>query len=92
MIFLDLDNNPIKKICKDSFKDFKKLKYLNLSETTINQIDKKAFFNVPKLIEGTNQVMEKTEKIKEFIMKIQRFNFNLETSFKNVDQLLENIT
>jgi hypothetical protein len=36
--------------------------------------------------------MEKTEKIKEFIMKIQRFNFNLETSFKNVDQLLENIT
>jgi Leucine-rich repeat (LRR) protein len=92
MIFLDLDNNPIKKICKDSFKDFKKLKYLNLSDTTINQIDKKAFFNVPKLIEGTNQVMEKTEGIKEFIKKIQRFNFDLETSFENVDQLLENIS
>ena len=57
--FLDLDNNSIKKIFKDSFKDFKKLKYLNLSKF-ITQIDKKAFFNVPKLIEGTNQVMEKT--------------------------------
>jgi hypothetical protein len=36
--------------------------------------------------------MEKTEGIKEFIKKIQRFNFDLETSFENVDQLLENIS
>jgi hypothetical protein len=36
--------------------------------------------------------MEKTEKIKEFIKKIQRFNFYLETSFENVDKLLEKIS
>jgi Leucine-rich repeat (LRR) protein len=40
-----MDKNSIKNICKDSFRDFEKLKYLNLSGNTITKIDKEAFIN-----------------------------------------------
>jgi hypothetical protein len=36
--------------------------------------------------------MEKTDTIKDFIKKIQRFNFNFETPFENIDQLLESMS
>ncbi len=86
MIFLDLDNNPITKLSKESFKDFEQLKYLNLSGIPKAKTDKteESFFNVQKLFLETNK------EPKQFIKIISRFNYDLEISFENADRLLKN--
>jgi hypothetical protein len=86
LIFLDLDNNPITNFSEDSFKDFEKLKYLNLSGIPQTKNDKEASINVNKLFQGTNQ------ETKQSIRMIHCFHFILESSFENPDQLLEIIS
>jgi hypothetical protein len=86
LIFIDLDNNPITKFSKDSFKDFDQLKYLNLWGIPKVNTDKteESFLNLLKLFQETNQ------EAKQFIKIISRFNFDLENSFENADRLLKN--
>ena len=74
LIFLNLDDNKIKKICKDSFIDFDNLRYLNLLNNQLAKVEKEAFNRVPKLIKKPIPEMKDAKKIDEFIKIIPRYD------------------